>query len=285
MRTRNKYLFIILYFIIPLQLQAQEDKSIELNYESVLMKNTELKSIYSEIVKDSFYLYIKLPKNYYNENKNYPVLYLLDGDISFPMATSIVRYQQYGNHIPDIIIIGIGYGTMMNDNEINLRGRDYNLPEVERNGLRGGGDKYLAFLKDELIPYSESIYRINSDDRAISGHSLSAQYVIYILFSEPELFQKYIASSPHTINSIDFLLEKEEAILPRLNKLYIKLFISHGANEPTGLYGDLVFRLLEKINNRNYKGLSIKNKIFTEGSHFICPPEAMSYGLKFVYEK
>jgi predicted alpha/beta superfamily hydrolase len=249
------------------------------------MKDTELKIIYSESVKDSFFLYIKLPKNYYDEDKYYPVLYLLDGDISFPMATSIVRYQQYGKHIPDIIIIGVGYGTMLSDNEINYRGRDYNLPEVERNGLKGGGDYFLKFITHELIPFTESNYRINSNERAISGHSLSAQYTIYILFSEPELFQKYIASSPHMVNSLDHLLRKEEELISRLEKLNIKLFISHGLEEPTDLYGKPILKVIERLKSRNYKGLALQNKIFKDGSHFVCPPEAMSYGLKFIYEE
>ncbi|MBL1214620.1 MAG: alpha/beta hydrolase [Ignavibacteriae bacterium] len=280
----KKFIITALLFLTSINI-AQTESQEPVVFEQITIKDTELQFLYSTAVEDTFYLYIKLPKGYGESDKRYPILYLLDGDIAFPMASSIVRYLQYGSHVPDIIIVGIGYGSMMNDNEVNYRSRDYNPPETERRGLKGEGDEYLSFLKNELLPYFDKNYRTIASDRTISGHSLSGQFAIYALLNEPQLFNRYIASSPHMIRSIDSFLEKEEMMSPVLKNIDANLFISQGEDEPDSLYAKPINKLLSSLKESNYKGLKIKHKIFNEGSHFVCPPEAMSYGLKFVFEK
>jgi hypothetical protein len=54
---------------------------------------------------------IRLPEDYANTTKLYPVLYLLDGDHAFAMATDIVQYLIYGQHIPDLIIASPAYDS------------------------------------------------------------------------------------------------------------------------------------------------------------------------------
>jgi len=61
--------------------------------------NTQVKVFHSQIIADDFYLYVSLPDDYDQSDKKYPVLYLLDGDVTFGMATSIARYLQFGNTI------------------------------------------------------------------------------------------------------------------------------------------------------------------------------------------
>ena len=89
-------------------------------YSKIVTKYTEIKQVASSEVDDTFYVYIRIPKYYHETNKRYPVLYLLDGDISFNMATSVVRYLQFGKDIPDLIIVAPAYGTLLNDSEKNL---------------------------------------------------------------------------------------------------------------------------------------------------------------------
>jgi predicted alpha/beta superfamily hydrolase len=279
----KKQILILSIFLFVININAQSKIDFATEKNQITIKDTELQFLYSTAVEDTFYLYIKLPKGYEESDEHYPVLYLLDGDIAFPMASSIVRYLQYGKHVPDIIIVGIGYGTMMDENEINYRGRDYNPPETERRGLKGEGDEYLSFLKNELLPYIDKNYRTIPNDRTISGHSLSGQFAIYALLNEPTLFNKYIASSPHMIRSIDSFLKKEEEKTSALKSIQANLFISRGSMEPDSLYANPINKLLSSLKMRNYNGLKIKYKIFDKGSHFVCPPEAMSYGLKYVF--
>lgn len=242
-------------------------------------KYTVLKTIISEEVGDTFYIYIRVPKNYSLSNNTYPVLYLLDGDISFNMATSIIRYMQYGSYLPDLIIVGIGYGTMMSDEEKNFRERDYSISHIDQLPISGKGENFLKFIKNELIPFVEKEYRINSD-RILSGFSLGGLFTIYTLLNEPKLFKSYIAGSPYLYKDINLLIEMEEIINFQEKK---KLFISLGEQETIEEYFSPVGKLMERLNNKS--NIQTKFEIFKNGTHFTTPPEALVYGLKFIFNE
>ncbi|MCB0744497.1 MAG: hypothetical protein KDC67_11380, partial [Ignavibacteriae bacterium] len=95
-------IFAVLLFTNSCNVSENTSKNSE--PQNITTKYTELKKIISTEVGDTFYVYIRVPKKYADKNDHYPVLYLLDGDIDFNMATSIVRYLQYGNEAPDLII-------------------------------------------------------------------------------------------------------------------------------------------------------------------------------------
>jgi hypothetical protein len=75
----------------------------------------------------------------------------------------------------------------------NQRWRDL-TPTSGDNGA-GGGPKLLGFLKDELIPYINKTYPSNGSN-ILWGHSLGGLFVLYTLFTEPQLFDSYIAADP-----------------------------------------------------------------------------------------
>ncbi|MBK8944615.1 MAG: alpha/beta hydrolase [Ignavibacteriae bacterium] len=248
--------------------------------KDVLTKYTELKIFYSEEVSDSFYLYIRVPKNYENENKTYPVLYLLDGDISFNMATSIVRYLQYGNDVPEIIIVGIGYGSMMNDEKINYRERDYTFSKNDLFKKSGGGIRFLNFIKNELIPFIYKNYKTN-DVRILNGFSLGGLFTIYTLLNEKSLFNGFIAGSPYLKSDIE-ILSKITTGFENFDK---KLFISYGELESEIDYKIPINNLVYKIQHKAIVDKNIKLQIFESGTHFTTPADALTYGLKFIFEE
>ena len=59
----------------------------------------------------------------------------------------------------------------------------------------GGGDAFLRFLKEELIPEIDRTYR-TKPYRIIVGHSFGALLALHALQSEPDVFQGYIAIDP-----------------------------------------------------------------------------------------
>ncbi|MBK7104867.1 MAG: alpha/beta hydrolase [Ignavibacteriae bacterium] len=246
----------------------------------VLTKYTELKTFYSQEVSDSFYLYIRVPKNYENENKNYPVLYLLDGDISFNMATSIVRYLQYGNDVPEIIIVGIGYGSMINDEKINFRERDYTFSKNDLFKQSGGGINFLNFIKKELIPFVDKNYKTN-DVRILNGFSLGGLFTTYTLLKEKNLFSSYIAGSPYLKSDIDSLLK----ITTGFENFDGKLFITFGELESEIDYKIPIKNLVDELHKNVKNETKIKLQIFENGTHFTTPAEALTYGLKFIFDE
>ncbi len=276
----KKYLLTLFLTAVIIGCEVKEENHQTQKYQNIVTKYTEIKEIISQEVDDTFYVYIRLPKNYTAEDKRYPVLYLLDGDISFNMATSIVRYLEYGEDVPDLIIVAPAYGTLLNDSEINFRERDYTVSEI--NGLEesGGGNNYLNFMINELIPLIDSSYRTN-EQRILNGYSLGGLFTVNALLSAPNLFDSYIAGSPYLLNDLELLLRKsEEQINFAQTK---KLFIAVGELEDKDIYHVPINLLVGRLKNKD--GLEVKFTEFKNGTHFTCPSEALSYGLKFIFKE
>jgi len=246
--------------------------------------NTQVKIFQSKIIEDDFYLFISLPDDYNKSDKKYPVLYLLDGDVAFGMATSIARYLQFGNIIPELIVVGIGYGALKK-NEGNLRSRDYTISSKSGRSGTGGAPKFRNFLIEELIPYIETTYRAEPNNRTINGYSLSGLFAVYTLFTEPELFNNYIIGSPHLSWDDYSIFTVQEEAFEKMDDIEAKVFISVGSEEDEEKYFNPIDEMATLIDEKGYESLKMETKVFDGGTHLICPPEALAYGLVFVFSK
>ncbi len=247
--------------------------------------NTQVKIIQSTSVEDDFYLYISLPQNYEVTDKHYPVLYILDGDMTFGMAVGIARYLQLGGNIPELIIVGIGYGTLRKE-EGNMRQRDYSPTEKSgKEGITGGAQNFLNFLTNELFPHIESTYRTDKNDRAVFGYSMAGMFGLYTLFNKPETFNRYIIGSPYLLWDNGVIFDEEERATIKFTEINAKVFISVGSEESAEKYFNPVDELVTLLEEREYDGLILETKVFDGGTHLICPPEALSYGLISVFSK
>lgn len=247
--------------------------------------NTQVKIIQSASVGDEFYLYISVPNSYESSDKTYPVLYILDGDITYGMSASIARYLQFGGNIPELIIVGIGYGTLKKDSG-NMRQRDYSPTEKSgKPGTTGGAQNFLTFLTAELFPYVDSNYRTDRNNKTMFGYSIAGLFGLYTLFNKPETFNGYIIGSPYLLwdNAVIFSEEEEASI--RFPELNANVFISVGSDESEDKYFNPIDEMVSVLQERNYKGLTLETKVFDGGTHIICPPETIAYGLLSIYSK
>ncbi len=284
---KNNYLVLILLVVFSYNSAltfAQVEIEDSIKYSSIVPNHTELHNIHSDIVNDDFYLYVKLPKYYSETDERYPVIYLLDGDIAFTMAWSTVRYLQYGKHVPDIIIVGIGYGSLLSSDEENMRERDYTISNLPNNNVSGGADKFLESLKNEITPYIDSVYRTNPKERILDGYSLGGLLVVYSFLKQPNLFNGYIAGSPYLSLDIEYLIKLMKNQSDKLNNSNTKLFISHGQLEDKDKYEKPINDLVKSLIGNGFKKSNIKLRVFENGTHFTCPSEAMVYGFKKIFE-
>ena len=275
----NKILLVLvaIFFSFPSFAQQVIESDQQLN-----LYNSQLKVVHSNIVNDDYYIYISLPDDYGSSSKSYPVLYLLDGDMSFGMATSIARYLQFGNNIPELIVVGIGYGALKSSNG-NARRRDFTFSEVPNRSDFGGATKFITFIRDELFPFIDSTFRTDPGDRTINSYSLGGLLASYILFTEPELFNRYIIGSPHLTSDNSKIFDVQENAFNTFTDITAKVFISVGSEESDDEYFNPIDQLVSEINNKAYPGLQMETKVFDGGTHLLCPPEALSYGLISVF--
>lgn len=61
--------------------------------------------------KQLYHIFIRVPEQSEGDAKSYPTLYLLDGGINFPLFSSYYTYLRFMQDVPELIIVGIGYGS------------------------------------------------------------------------------------------------------------------------------------------------------------------------------
>ncbi len=148
-------------------------------------------SIQSESMQETREIIVHLPKNYDpNSKEGYPVIYMLDAGSKDKMTAEIASYYNWGEIMPEVIVVGL---------KNVRRGLDF-LPgyySVERDGKQvfGNGGKLLAYIKNELIPFTNKQFKTN-DRKVFVGHSWAGQYVTYVMSQSPGLFNAYFITSP-----------------------------------------------------------------------------------------
>src|SRR5665213_929328 len=159
-------------------------------------------SIYSQSIKEERRLQIQLPKEYKpGSGEKYQVLDLLDGEWNAELFQQVQAWSQQWGYTPPIILVGVVNSYPNNQNQ---RFRDL-TPTVTGPDGSGGGPALLSFLKNELIPYINKKYPSNGSN-ILWGHSLGGLFVLYTLFTEPQLFDSYIAADPAVWWDHGFLL-------------------------------------------------------------------------------
>jgi len=153
-------------------------------------------TIFSNTVQDSFVLHIYLPEDYYNAQKEYPVLLQLDGrHQTIANAERLQTLRESGLVVDDIIMVGIGYiGS-------SLRSRDYLPTNHPKFKITGGAANFYQFLKTELKPHLESNYRVDTTaGYGLKGHSYGGLFTTYALFhynlDTSNFINKFIIESP-----------------------------------------------------------------------------------------
>jgi len=269
------FITLLLISVIPIYPQSSSDN---INSKQYSLYNATEEYIFSESVADTFHVMFSVPDGYYSGDKRYPVLYVLDGDVAFGMAASIARYLQIGENIPELIVVGIGYGAL-DKTAGEKRRRDYRPTQA------GDAENFLNFLKDELIPFIDTNYRTVPEDRTINGYSIGGLFGLYTLFTKPETFNRYIIGSPSLTWDNYSIFNYEENSPDKIGEMKLSIFISVGSEESDEKYFDPTDKLVIQIQERNYSGLRLEAKVFDGSSHLMGPPESLTHGLISVFGK
>lgn len=249
---------------------------------NVTIPNTEVRQLQSSATGRDYDIYIRLPDGYTQDQaKQYPVIYSLDGQWDFKMLDSICGGLVYDKFMPNVIIVGITYSGEGADYG-GLRARDYTPIRDVLFGGAGDGPKFLAFLKEQLIPFMESNYRVDPSQRVLMGSSFGGTFTLYALFSDPTLFQRYLAGSPVVVYGDRFAFQQEAEYASSHTDLPVRLFITVGGAE------DLAYPVqeyMQVLRERNYQGLLLETLTVEGEGHASNKPESYNRGLRFLFQK
>jgi predicted alpha/beta superfamily hydrolase len=202
---------------------------------------------------------VSLPEGYQDSVKDYPVLYLLDGQRWFIQAVSNQRIFSEYMYTPDFIVVGI------------------NTDDSPRFRFFANSDRLRSFLKDELIPFIEDNYRA-SNERLLFGWQFAGAFALDIITKDPTLFNSYLAASPIPLNNVN-----EDDFINGVNQVK-SIFLTTSRKEDQVNLG--VDKLVSLLNERASSSLVWKykpNEMETISSfgHRTTPIAALYHGLRF----
>lgn len=144
---------------------------------------------------DAYRISVGLPLSYATDpERQFPVLYVLDADVGFGSAVEVTRFLALSREIPEVIVVGIGYGAGLATWRTRRVSDLTPVPAVDQPGS-GRASVFLDFIVREVIPLVESRYRATGD-RTLLGYSHGGLFGTYVLFHRPGIFQRYILGSP-----------------------------------------------------------------------------------------
>jgi predicted alpha/beta superfamily hydrolase len=265
--------FLLIILVIALQSGAQGTR--------VDIPGSEVRKIYSEIVGQEYELHILFPRGFANTTATFPVVYLMDSQWDFPLVKSLVGQQYYDGFIPATLIVGITWGGKQ-PNADSLRARDYTPTHQNDFPQSGGAPKFLSFLEKELMPFMETNYKADKNNRTLMGCSFGGLFTLYALFAKPGLFQGYVAASP----AIGF----DNQVIYRFAKEYA----DKQSAAPARLYmtmGDVeravpMYKLWEShLTSKKYHQITMTSKVLENTGHSGTKAETYSRGMQYVYER
>ena len=266
---KNLFFSLLVLFNIS-QLAAQTMSSVPL---------AKLETLHSNIVGEDYTLHVTLPFGHDPNGKKYPVLYYLDAWSTSATINEMTLGFMWFKKIDPVIFVGISYDTDP-FSVGKLRKRDYQ-PPINELDKKNGGDKFLQFIKTELAPYIEKNYAANPNDRGLMGGSLGGLFCTYAMKEEPDLFDKFIVTSPSLWYSDEYLLKDEELLKNINNASKKEVFISVGSLENPGMisYANQLYDLVKT--NKNIQSHKV---IFDQEDHGSVGLPASSRGIRYLYK-
>lgn len=176
----------------------------------------ELKNQAGEV----YQIMVSLPEQSDKQNPA-PVLYLLDGNSVFAAFHDARRMEQ---DFADCIIVAVAYPT---DKPFDFYRRSYDfsppVPSELNDPPQGGQGGFLNFLQNTLQPEIAHRYNVNPDRQALYGHSFGGMFTLYAMYTQSDLVNHYIVSSPSLWWHHRYLWQHEQAFTAKVSKKEVSL--------------------------------------------------------------
>lgn len=265
-------LFVLMFLVAPSAVFA----GVDTRYLQGL-GDTHYELIESEIVGRAYHTFIRLPDGYETSgDKRYPTIYILDGGNLFPMLVPYYGYLNFGEEVPDAIIVGISYGSDSFEDG-NYRSTDFTATAAERD-YWGGAEAFQSFLGQELFPHIESKYRSRADRRVVFGQSIGGQFVLYTALTQADLFWGHVASNPALHRNLPFFLENHGEATTGQSRLFVA---SASNDEPR--YRAPALQWIEHWTSVEELPWKLETTTLDGHSHMSAPPASFRQGMRWLF--
>jgi predicted alpha/beta superfamily hydrolase len=229
-------------------------------------------SVPSKVLNSEVPISIYLPAGYEASDLKYPVLYDLNAFAYFTYAAGTVELLSRNIEMPEMIIVGLP----------GLQDGYVPTPYEQRGPEPTAADRSLKFFSEDLIPYINGNYR-TAGFNILCGHSVGGLFTMYALFTRPDLFSGYIASSPWFQANDQYWLKNIDKMFQAGNLAAHFLFMDVGKKEQALTIS--TYTELEKwMKSKDLKGLTWKSEWLENVDHGSMLGLSLYNGLMFVFE-
>lgn len=254
-------------------------------FPQVTLPDTEVRPLRSSHNGLEYNIFVAFPAGYADSDQRYPAFYEVDAQLAFGMSTEIVRLLAYGQELPQMVSIGIGFPIAYRGGTGDIqryRARDYLPAGWVDDPDTGGAEDFLRFIREDLIPFVGSEYRVDPEDRCFFGDSAGGVFGLYTLLGHPDTFKRYIIGSPWFLQDDPEVFRYESEYAANHSDLPAKVFMGVGSLEPETVVNN-VRKLDQILQNRGYDNLRLKTHIFEGETHLSVVPYNFTRGLQVVY--
>ncbi len=206
MKLKTLVLFLVPICAFFQSVQAQINQVDNIVGENILIQ--------SKVLQEEREIQIYLPDSYEESNKNYPVLYVLDGQRLFLHGVSLYQSFSHFKKTPEFIVVGIS-----------------NKYPDRFTHFSSGSDNFLSFIENEVITVIDENFR-TSEERLLFGWEYGGGFVIKSMLDKPNLFDAYLASSAYPITNTT---KRMDSLLSSNIKFNTLLYFSASTSE-SGLF-------------------------------------------------
>ncbi|MFC3881853.1 alpha/beta hydrolase-fold protein [Algoriphagus namhaensis] len=268
-------IIIILFLLIGINHAKSQD------VEQIVIGTKNL--LHSTILNEDREYWVSLPDSYKKEEsyyKDYPVLVLLDGNIHFKAISGLVNSMSSDSYrswkIPEMIVVGI--------QNVDRR-RDFTPDKIVtvRENNSGGGENFLSFLNNELIPEIDQKYR-TAPYRILFGHSLGGLLATHAYMKEETPFNAFIAVDPSFGTWDEATMDKKlDDVTDRSFERFLYIATANWGKRNIR-NRDRHVRLYEALNNKCEREFPARLEYFEDENHGSVPPIAFYNGISTIFE-
>lgn len=212
--------------------------------------------------------------------RRYPVIYVLDGEANYALVNSMLKRMALSGDASEYLVVSLESQDRLDDFAPVV-----NLDRRGPYGKGGGGDAFLDFMQNELMPYLQVNFQAN-EFAAIIGHSVGGLLVYHSFYSRPQLFDAHIAFSPavwwgeqKTLNNVKKYVYSSDDI---------GSFLYTNIGNEGGMMRDHYDSLIDTLLRNRTSDLVVQSETYPLASHgatFAAGLYSALHGLNVYYQK